>query len=91
MFTDDGEPLYRDNDMFSELGLHPPITTKPEARFVGRYNRAVDLAIKHGRIEKRRSIGKIRKTYSNYLVKKKAKDLATLALAHGTFEDDDLL
>lgn len=91
LFTDEDEPLYRDNDMYVELGLEPPNTKKPEARFVGRYNRAVELALRQGRIEKRRSLGKIRKTFSNYLVKKKAKDLATLALAHGTYEDDDLL
>ena len=91
LFTDDAEPMYRDNDLYMEVGLEPPNTTKPESRFVGRYDRAVGLALKQGRIEKKRSLGKIRKTFSNYLVKKKAKDLATLALAHGTYEDDDLL
>lgn len=88
LFTEDGEPMYRDNEIYDELGLVLPNTTKPEARFVGRYNNAVDRALADKQIGRKLSIGKLRKTFSNYLALNNHGDLASLALAHKTDEDN---
>jgi hypothetical protein len=90
LFTEDGEPLYRDNEIYAELGLPLPNTTKPESRFIKRFTNAVDLAVKQKRITKSRSLGKLRKTFSNFLTLENHADLASLALAHTT-ESDELL
>lgn len=87
LFTENREPLYLDDDIFEELSLALPKTEKPEQRFVKRYERAVSLALKQNRIRKKRSLGRLRKTFSNYLAMKKHADLASLALAHQTDED----
>lgn len=88
LFTEDGEPMYRDNAMYEELGLPLPNTTKPESRFVGRYNNSVGRALEDKRIDRKLSIGKLRKTFSNYLALQNHGDLASLALAHKTDEDN---
>jgi hypothetical protein len=90
LFTEDGEPLYRDNAIYAELGLPLPNTTKPESRFIRRFTNAVDMALKQKRITKKRSLGKLRKTFSNFLTLENHADLASLALAHTT-ESDELL
>lgn len=90
LFTENGEPLYLDDEIYEELSLALPRTEKPEQRFVKRYDRAVGVAFRQKRIRKKRSLGKLRKTFSNYLTMKKHADLASLALAHQTDEDQQL-
>lgn len=87
LFTEHGEPMYRDNDIYEELGLPLPDTTKPESRFVKRYGKAVRLAHRTGRIPTKRSLGKLRKSFSNYLTIEAHGDLASLELSHQTDED----
>jgi len=89
LFTDNGEPLYRDNDMYEELGLPNPDSSKPESRFGTRYRNAVNRAFKKKLITRKLSLGKLRKTLSNYLASVEHEDLASLLLSHGT-QDDQL-
>jgi len=89
LFTDNGEPLYRDNEMYEELDLTKPDSSKPESRFVTRYRNAVNYASKKKLITRKLSIGKLRKTLSNYLASEEHEDLASLLLSHGT-QDDQL-
>jgi hypothetical protein len=78
LFTEKGQPLYRDNEIYEELGLDLPNTTKPESRFVGRFQKANHTNL---------SFGKLRKTFPNWLRMENHGELATLALSHGTNED----
>ena len=87
LFFDDGTPLYKDNEIYEELGLEKPNTTKPESRFVTRYTNAVELAFNEGRIKSQLSLGKLRKTFSDYLTAEDHEDLGSLALAHKTDSD----
>ena len=90
LFTDNGEPMYRDNDIYAEVKLPLPNTTKPESRFGRRYNNAVDLAYRQKRIDRKLSVAKLRKSFANYLTQNAHSDLGTLALSHQT-SDDPLL
>jgi integrase len=89
LFTENGEPLYLDNDIYKELGLNLPSTEKPESRFITRYENAIEYATKQGQVSRSLSIGKLRKTLSNYLAREAHEDLAQLLLSHKT--KDDLL
>ncbi|MFO0942064.1 MAG: hypothetical protein U0930_15100 [Pirellulales bacterium] len=90
LFTENGEPLYRDNAIYRELGLPEPNTTKPESRFTKRFNNAVEKAFKDSRITRQLSLGKLRKTFSNFLTMKAHADLGTLALSHVSDADEQL-
>lgn len=80
LFTDGGKPLYRCNEVYEDVGLPLPNTSKPESRFTGRWEKT----------KSEKSVGKIRKTFSNYLRQVNSSDVATLALAHKTDEDSML-
>ena len=89
LFTENGEPLYLHNDIYKEVGLKLPSTEKPESRFITRYGNAIEFATNQGLVSRSLSIGKLRKTLSNYLAREAHEDLAQLLLSHRT--KDDLL
>lgn len=85
LFTQNGEPMYLDNEMYTEVGLPKPDTSKPESRFIKCYSNAIAAS----QINRKLSLGKLRKTLSNYLTMEAHEDLASLLLSHKT--KDDLL
>lgn len=85
LFTQNGEPMYLDNEMYSEVGLPEPNTSKPESRFITCYTNAITAT----NLSRKLSLGKLRKTLSNYLTMEAHEDLASLLLSHKT--KDDLL
>ena len=83
LFTgDDGKPLYKCDLIYRELGLDEPKTTKPESAFVSRFRKPKD------KIKSSKSIGKLRKTFSDYLRKEQDGEIASLALSHLTDADN---
>lgn len=88
LFSSNGEPMYRCNETYGELGLELPNTTKPESRFNTPYRNAVDFAFKHKAITRTLSLGKLRKTYSQYLSDLEHEDLATLLLSHDAPDEE---
>lgn len=66
LFTEDGEPLYRDNEIYVELGLPLPNTTKPESRFIRRFTNAVDLALKQSGLPKAEALESSEKLFQTF-------------------------
>ena len=77
--------MYLDNEMYTEVGLPKPDTSKPESRFITSYSNALNSC----QAKRKLSLGKLRKTLSNYLTMEAHEDLASLLLSHKT--KDDLL
>ncbi len=85
LFSDDeGNPRYKDAEMYQELGLQIPVTKKPEKYFYDQF----DNVVKKLPLTKKLSFSYLRKHFPNYLATEVGEEaLASLALSHSVSAD----